>query len=203
MKKALMAGIAAATMMFVAAPAAAQVQFTGTATGCFGVACAPGVLAVNSGLTYNGGSFNQMTDNTGFLAIGGATDNFGALTLTGVSDTYTGDIFRLLVSFSAPAASNPPNTMFETLLQGTVTGVNAGGVFVNFDNTPLLFNSAAGQFTFTINDVSVASNSAAQFISGQIQAAVPEPGTWAMMLLGFGAIGVAMRRRRKPLLQLA
>jgi hypothetical protein len=28
-------------------------------------------------------------------------------------------------------------------------------------------------------------------------AAVPEPATWAMMLLGFGAIGFGMRRRRK------
>jgi hypothetical protein len=27
--------------------------------------------------------------------------------------------------------------------------------------------------------------------------AVPEPGTWAMMLLGFGGMGVAMRRRRR------
>ncbi|HEV2593823.1 MAG TPA: cistern family PEP-CTERM protein [Sphingomicrobium sp.] len=27
---------------------------------------------------------------------------------------------------------------------------------------------------------------------------VPEPATWAMMLLGMGAISVAMRRRRKP-----
>jgi len=27
--------------------------------------------------------------------------------------------------------------------------------------------------------------------------AVPEPGTWAMMLLGFGGMGVALRRRRK------
>ena len=26
---------------------------------------------------------------------------------------------------------------------------------------------------------------------------VPEPGTWAMMLMGFGAAGVAMRRRRR------
>lgn len=36
-------------------------------------------------------------------------------------------------------------------------------------------------------------------------AAVPEPGTWAMMLLGFGAMGVALSRRRRTqtLLQIA
>ena len=34
-------------------------------------------------------------------------------------------------------------------------------------------------------------------------AAVPEPGTWAMMLLGFGAVGVALRRGRKPKLATA
>ena len=28
---------------------------------------------------------------------------------------------------------------------------------------------------------------------------VPEPSTWAMMLIGFGAIGVALRRRRKAI----
>ena len=26
--------------------------------------------------------------------------------------------------------------------------------------------------------------------------AVPEPGTWGMMLIGFGAMGVSLRRRR-------
>jgi hypothetical protein len=30
--------------------------------------------------------------------------------------------------------------------------------------------------------------------------AVPEPATWGMMLLGFGAVGFAMRRRRQPAL---
>ena len=29
---------------------------------------------------------------------------------------------------------------------------------------------------------------------------VPEPSTWAMMLLGFGAVGYSIRRRRKPVL---
>jgi hypothetical protein len=33
--------------------------------------------------------------------------------------------------------------------------------------------------------------------------AVPEPATWAMMLMGFGAVGFALRRRRKPVLQVA
>jgi hypothetical protein len=32
----------------------------------------------------------------------------------------------------------------------------------------------------------------------ETSSAVPEPSTWAMMLLGFGAIGFAMRRRKEP-----
>lgn len=34
-------------------------------------------------------------------------------------------------------------------------------------------------------------------ISGQLHA-VPEPSTWMMMLLGFGAMGASLRLRRKP-----
>lgn len=197
MTKRLMAGIAA-VMAFVAAPAAAQVTFTGTSAGCFGAACAPTVGAsVNGGLTFTGSSFNQTTDNTGFLALGGTSDGLGTFTLTGAPDTYTGDIFRLLVTFTAPTGASPGNSMFETLLQGTVTGMNAGGVFVNFDNATRTFASSAGPFTFALNDVSISSNSSTQIVSGQIQAAVPEPGTWAMMLIGFGGMGVALRRRRK------
>jgi hypothetical protein len=32
---------------------------------------------------------------------------------------------------------------------------------------------------------------------GSVPAAVPEPATWAMMLLGFGLVGAAMRRRQR------
>lgn len=203
MKRFLIGGIAAATTMLLASPATAQVQFQGTATGCFDAGCTPAASDTNDGLVYTGASFNQTTDNTGFLGLGGTPDGLGFFTLSGTPSTYTGDLFNLLVSFSMPTGTSPNPTVFQASLTGVVTSLTGGGVYVNFNNTPLLFNSSAGDFTFTINDVSVTAGSTAAAITAQIQAAVPEPGTWAMMLLGFGAIGYSMRRRRKPLLQLA
>ena len=55
----------------------------------------------------------------------------------------------------------------------------------------------AGTYTLTING----DNSSTGSLGGTVTInAVPEPGTWAMMLLGFGAAGYAMRRRRAPVL---
>ncbi|MFM7028098.1 MAG: PEPxxWA-CTERM sorting domain-containing protein [Chakrabartia sp.] len=43
------------------------------------------------------------------------------------------------------------------------------------------------------------------YSSGQVEvpAAVPEPAVWAMLLAGFGLAGVALRRRRQPVLLMA
>lgn len=55
----------------------------------------------------------------------------------------------------------------------------------------------AGQYTLTI----MGNTGRDTQIGGHIDIqAVPEPATWAMMLLGFGAVGFAMRRRRTPVL---
>ena len=55
----------------------------------------------------------------------------------------------------------------------------------------------AGTYQLTING----NNSSTGSLGGTVTInAVPEPGTWAMMLLGFGAAGYAMRRRRAPVL---
>ena len=58
-----------------------------------------------------------------------------------------------------------------------------------------------GTYTLTISGNNRSTGSLGGTVT--ITNAVPEPGTWAMMLLGFGAAGLAMRRRRTAALQLA
>jgi hypothetical protein len=55
----------------------------------------------------------------------------------------------------------------------------------------------AGQYTLTI----MGNTGPNGVMGGHIDIrAVPEPATWAMMLLGFGAVGFTLRRRRAPVL---
>lgn len=91
-----------------------------------------------------------------------------------------------------------------TTLAATTTTVS-GGVFSYFFDDIVL---AVGANTFGVTVTGLAPghlSGGASYSFSAVTSAVPEPGTWAMLLLGFGAIGHAMRRNRKskPRLQLA
>jgi hypothetical protein len=64
-----------------------------------------------------------------------------------------------------------------------------------------LFTGPASSPTFNIGTFNLSggftAGPATLTISRAAVAAVPEPSTWAMMLVGFGAIGASMRRRRR------
>jgi hypothetical protein len=72
------------------------------------------------------------------------------------------------------------------------------------DNTSLKLASVLlvpGTYTFTLAGNAGADTSGAFTGNLTIMAApVPEAATWAMMILGFGAIGMMIRRRRRPVL---
>lgn len=205
----LLSAVAVAASVAMASPAAA-VTFAGGATGCFQQGGAGPCTAVDGGLTYTGGTatFSQMTDPTGFAGIGGASNNFGSITLTPDAHPYTGDLFNLLITFTLPAGSGSGS--FTANLLGSLMSFGTGGVQINFLNhDQTISNGTGGSFLLHVNDVSFSGSllpgqevptSLRQDISGYILAPVPEPGTWALMLVGFAGIGLAIRRRQKPAL---
>ena len=75
-------------------------------------------------------------------------------------------------------------TCFDSFELAAQNGANSrlwGGIHYDFDNDAgLALGHSVGQFGI---------------LSGNF-AAVPEPGTWLTMLVGFGFIGLALRRRR-------
>lgn len=87
----------------------------------------------------------------------------------------------------------------------TITGSDGTTTFLNqlmgSGNTFFAFSATGGS---TITNVMFSANSPLELtllkqvrIDLAVQQAVPEPGTWAMMLIGFGAMGYSVRRRRR------
>lgn len=206
------AALAAAVL---ASTASAQVTFTGYTNGCFytgAVACAPEITPgartdVLGPLSYANSTFNVVS-TAGSAAIGEAVatpnlNNLGSFSLPfGPSAfNFAGNSFALNVFFTAPAGVAPTNLNYLATLTGSVSD-NAGGLFVDFDNTPQTFTYTGGSFTLRVNDVSMTNTGAgvnAVPVTGFVtltSSTVPEPGTYALMAAGLAGLFVTARRRR-------
>lgn len=97
------------------------------------------------------------------------------------------------------------NVFGGSATSGTFTLIDNGGMEFLF---PVNFGTGENKFGFQGIDGQTISNVSLSFGAGgigdvrqirldeSVTAPVPEPGTWAMMLFGFGALGFSMRRRR-------
>ena len=79
-----------------------------------------------------------------------------------------------------------------TLQAGSASGTPAQ-TWINFGSSFTATSTAPATLSFEFRGLGV---TAADFAVDRVYvAAVPEPGVWAMMLLGFAAIGFSLRRR--------
>ena len=161
------------------------------------------------------------------LLISGAGLSYGPFTLGSIGSTFSVDVLTIgtpettvnLFEDTTPrqvtadfAFLNPLDAT-GALVTGSTTGfiipftscgILAGGCgAVDWSNTPTIFSFGnGGSFSLLLDDAVFGTPGTAR-VGGTftlLSNSVPEPSTWAMMLLGFGAVGYSIRRRRKTLL---
>lgn len=159
-------------------------------------------------------SMGDRTTGTGnMLFVDGAGVGDG---LTPASQPYysvtLGVVPNSAYAFSYWAAnlgpSNQPIPVLATYLDGILMGVPTTPDYAQWTLFSFLFNSGSSStITLSLSDLT-ATHSFNDFAFDDVSlqgpvpgdTGVPEPSTWLMMLVGFGVLGVAARRRRKKAL---
>jgi hypothetical protein len=188
MRGAILSTLVGGALAFSATAASASVTLGSMNSFCSPAGCTAGTSTAS--VTDNVGVPNRVQfDNT----------NAGTGTQTAWFNFFVTP--SMLGTFSATVATNPASTvtLLELLTAPNGTTMGAGAAIASTPGTQLTYgNLVSGQwytFRYTAN-MATSGN-----VSGNAAFyPVPEPATWALMLLGFGGIGMAMRRRRRPAL---
>jgi hypothetical protein len=218
---ALLAGCLAAS------PAAATVSInfeniapynanTGTAVQNFynGGTASNGASGTNLGVSFASNALTLCLTTAGNFCtpasrggLGDAASAFTAMFFTSGSSTYLNDSagFTTGISFFYVTESFPGTVQIFDGLNGTGNlltslnlSINAAGCGAPFDAEFCPFTIINLGFSGTGRSV-VFGGTANQIAFDDISlgVGVPEPATWAMMLVGFGVLGFALRRRRR------
>lgn len=170
-----------------------------------------GPVALPGGITYSSTSSSSVIGFGGYglqqngslptALIVGTNSPSATVTFSFASPVsmFGGDMnYSLLFSNGLPDGNNPVISAFDSL----------NGLIASYDLFALApISTPGGVDAFEFRGIDGGGTPIASFtisggfavIAGQVGAvgSVPEPATWAMMLIGFGAVGYSARRRRR------
>lgn len=173
-----------------------------------GVAALSLATAANASVTVDSGTTVDVTGPTGSdinFSLGysdsGTTNPFTETLVW--TNTLAGTYgLTLSTTASSAGADNDVDIMSALLSGGSIIGSISLDTLFNNDIIESYgltgIDLAAGTYTLTVMGSRGETGAFGGNVSFAASNAVPEPGTWAMMLLGFGAVGFAMRRRQLP-----
>ena len=138
---------------------------------------------------------------TSTALFGGPVSGSGVFTTSDVATTIGGqtayEVTAIDGTFNGSAITTPTLSSYGFYFTGGPTFVDGSGV--RFDtattsNVSLFYDS--NQNSYRVNAINLGRSSLVTATSAAVGGAVPEPAAWALLVLGFGALGFAMRRAR-------
>ncbi|MEH3105124.1 MAG: PEPxxWA-CTERM sorting domain-containing protein [Sphingomonas phyllosphaerae] len=201
----MMKVLLAASALLAVSPASAAPIIGSFSLASFSGSYTGGTAANATGLDFGdafGGTGNGYGVN-GSALIGNAKGSFAGLNgmiasiadlalIGNVANPYTQNPFiqfgtasNIIFSFDNASVTRSP--------LGTSVTITGTGLFTN----GIAADATVGTFSLaTSSQNGMSSDVNFTFTSNASAGAVPEPGTWAMMLAGFAMVGAAVRRRR-------
>jgi|SRR5579871_143728 len=141
----------------------------------------PSTLGTGFGTSLEGeDTYTSFASNSGQLTAAGVAAGLG---LNGAGTSWTGGYFSHDIVTGA-------DTCLVEGTAGCVFGSTAQGLFVGGQTDP--FFQSAGGLALRTNELFLAAEGAVPPITP-----APEPATWAMLILGFGFVGTALRGAKR------
>jgi len=177
------------------------------------------IIPYNSPAGYPNGAFGEPIppDNSASPSPDPVGDNAAYFVADAASESLSQSVFldvgQYTIGFSVYVPFNGFNNSGNATFTGTVAGVNLANFTVD-GSTPGVWMHFAG-----VANIAVAGNydtafsylsgpapagdfvvDRAYIVAGDVTGGIPEPTTWALMILGFGGAGASLRMRRRTAL---
>lgn len=137
-----------------------------------------------------------------------ATEAYAADEIYQTLDTVVGEVYTYSFWVGGAATTLASTNFYASIGSYVITNfvdstdfpyTQFNGAFIaDSTSTELRFRAFNESGFFKLDDISVTGRLATDIDDPIGGGAVPEPSTWAMMLLGLGSVGAALRMRRAP-----